>query len=292
MRVARLFHVDISISKLLILFLLAFIIGGYGDNISLIFLVFIIHESAHIITARLLGLNVKEIELLPFGGAVHLESVFELNPGQEILIAIAGPVSNILMLLGYFALVQAGLIEQGPSRDFVNTNLILAGFNLLPALPLDGGRILRAALSREIGIKKATRIGAWAGLVLALVLFTIGLYGLLGYGIFNMSLFFLSGFLAYSALKEKRAAGYILLRDISYKKEALLKDGSMPIRNIAVLYNMPLREVVKRFTPYRYHYIQVLDDQLKEMGRLNEGQVIEGIVDYAAYTQIGRLLNK
>lgn len=292
MRVARLFDIDIYISKFLILLLAVTIITGYGGNITAVFLIIGLHESAHIIAARLLGLRVKEIELLPFGGAIHIESIFELNPAHEIIISMAGPVSNIILLLGYFGLVQAGWIASGPSSDFVNMNLILAGFNMLPALPLDGGRILRAVLSREMGIKRATQIGAWAGLVLALILFTVGLYGLLGYGVFNISLFLLAGFLTYSALREKRSAGYVLLKDIAYKKESLLKEGSMPIRDIAVLDDIPLKVLVKRFTPHKYHYIQVLDGQLGEKGKLNESQVINGIIDFGANVYVGRLLKK
>lgn len=266
MRIANIFDVDIRISKFLLLLTAVLIITGYGGKLTAVFLVFCVHEAAHIITARLLGKKVKEIELLPFGGAIHIQSIFELNPAHEIMISLAGPLSNIMLLLGYFGLAQMGWIKEGPGQDFVNINLMLAGFNLLPALPLDGGRILRAALAQTWGINKATRAASWAGVVLAVLVFTAGLYSLLFYRVVYYSLFLLSGFLLYSALKERRTAAYILLRDITYKKESLLKEGSMSIRDIAVLYDLQLKDVVKRFMPHRYHYIQVMDEQFRELG--------------------------
>lgn len=292
MRIANIFDVDIRISKFLLLLTAVLIITGYGGKLTAVFLVFCVHEAAHIITARLLGKKVKEIELLPFGGAIHIQSIFELNPAHEIMISLAGPLSNIMLLLGYFGLAQMGWIKEGPRQDFVNINLMLAGFNLLPALPLDGGRILRAALAQTWGINKATRAASWAGVVLAVLVFTAGLYSLLFYRVVYYSLFLLSGFLLYSALKERRTAAYILLRDITYKKESLLKEGSMSIRDIAVLYDLQLKDVVKRFMPHRYHYIQVMDEQFRELGELSESQVINGLLDYGAHIQIGRLLKK
>jgi len=292
MRIGRILDIDIHISKYLLLLVAVFLITGRSGNLTAIFFILLVHEMSHVVAARLLKLKVYEIELLPFGGAVKIQSLFELNPVHEILVAAAGPLSNILLLLFYFGGIQAGWLPVSkPDQDFVNINLLLAGFNLMPALPLDGGRILRAVLARHMGIKRATQIASGMGLLLALALATAGLYGLY-YRVFNYSLFILSGFLVYAAAKERRNATYVMLKDITYKKESLLKEGSMPIRNIAVLSGVPLRDVVKKFVPQRYHYIQVLDEQLREKGCLNESQIVNGILDYGAHVQVGRLLKK
>jgi stage IV sporulation protein FB len=292
MRIGRIFDIDIYISKYLLLLVAVILITGHGGNLTAIFFIFLIHEMSHVLTARLLKMKVDEIELLPFGGAVKIQSMFELNPLHEILIAGAGPLSNILLLLLYFGGIQMGWIHTAvPDPDFVNINLLLAGFNLLPALPLDGGRILRAILTGQMGIKRSTQIASAMGLLLALMLATAGIYGLY-YRVFNYSMFILAGFLVYSAAKERRNATYVMLKDITYKKESLRKEGSLPIRNIAVLSSLPLKEVVKKFAPQRYHYIQVLDEQLKERGSLNESQIVNGLLDHGANTPVGKLLRK
>ena len=66
----------------------------------------------------------------------------------------------------------------------------------------------------------------------------------------------------------------------------------MPIRNIAVLSNLPLKDVVRKFVPQRYHYVQVLDDQLREKGSLNERDIVDGLLDFGGHTQVGRLFRK
>jgi len=292
MRIGRIFDIDIHISKTLILLIAVLLITGRGGNFTAVFFIFFIHEAAHVIAARLLKLKVHEIELLPFGGAVKIYSFFESNPIHEIIVAASGPFANILLLLLYFGGIQLHWLPVSmPDQDFVNINLMLAGLNLLPALPLDGGRILRAVLSRQMNIERSTKIASGMGFLLALALLTIGLYGLY-YRVFNYSLFIFSGFLAYSAFRERRNATYAMLMDITHKKEALLREGSMPIRNIAVLYTLPLKDVVKKFVPQRYHYIQVLDDQLKEKGTLNESDIVNGLLDFGAHVHVGRLFRR
>jgi stage IV sporulation protein FB len=292
MRIGRIFDIDIYISKYLLLLTAVLIIMGRSGNITAIFFIFLLHEMSHVLAARLLNLKVKEIELLPFGGAVRIQSLFELNPVHEIIVAAAGPFSNVLLLLLYFGGIQAGWLSVSmPDPDFVNINLMLAGFNLLPALPLDGGRILRAILSGRMGVKRATQITSGMGMLLALALATAGLYGLY-YRVFNYSLFVLSGFLVYSAARERRNATYVMLKDITYKKESLLKEGSLPIRNIAVLSSLPLKDVVKKFVPQRYHYVQVLDEQLREKGCLNESEIVSGLLNLGAHAPVGRLLGR
>ncbi|NLA84752.1 MAG: peptidase M50 [Clostridiales bacterium] len=292
MRFARILGVDIYISKYLLLLIAILVLTGQSGNFAAVFLILAVHEMSHVFAARLLKLKVHGIELLPFGGAVRIQSMFELNPVHEIVVAAAGPASNIMLLLLYFGGIQMDIIGHSvPDPEFVNLNFLLAGFNLLPALPLDGGRILRGILARQMSLERATRIASGMGIVLALALATIGLYGLY-YRVFNYSLFILSGFLLYSVGRERRNATYVLLKDITYKKESLLKEGSLAIRNIAVLSDLPLKEVIKQFVPQRYHYVQVLDENMQEKGILNESEIVNGLLDYSGNIQIGRLLNK
>lgn len=292
MRIARILDIDITVNRLLVLITGVLFLFGYGHQFAAVFLILLFHEGAHVMMARVLKLKVSEIELLPFGGMVKIESFFELNPNNEILIAAAGPAANLVLLLGYFLLIYIGVIQESTiSLFFININLILAGFNLLPALPLDGGRIFRAILSKEMGMQKATRIASGGGFILALFLGMTGLYALY-YRVINYTLFMMAAFLVYSALKERRTATYVLMRDITYKKETLLKDGSLPIREIVVLNSIPLKDVVRRFVPRRYHYIQVMDEHMGELGVLSESALIRGLMEYGLNIPVGRLIKK
>ncbi len=292
MRIARVLDIDIYINKFLLIITFITIITGNGREFAAIFLILLVHEFSHVIAARILQIKVSQIELLPFGGAVKLESFFEVNPNNEIVVALAGPVSNILMLTGCFILLNYNLIEKGYMTNlFININTMLAGFNLLPALPLDGGRILRGILTKEVGMKRATTIASNGGFILALFLIMTGVYGFY-YRTINYSMFILAAFLIYSAIKERKSFTYVLLKDITGKKESLLREGSMHVREIAVLYNIPLKNIVKKFSPQKYHYVQVLDEQLNGIGELSEGQIVNGLLDYGINIPVASLLRK
>jgi stage IV sporulation protein FB len=198
-------------------------------------------------------------------------------------------MSNVMLVLGCMALGKMGLI---PSKDydfFIQANLMLAGFNLLPAFPLDGGRILRAILSRELGIKRATRITTIGGFVLALFLVMTGVYAIY-YGIFNPTLFVMAGFLAYSAVKENRMATYVMVRDLTYKRDILIREGAIQSRELVVLYDLPLKDVIKKFVPHRYHIIVLVDEQLRPRGYLTEKDIVDGLMDHGLNVPVFRLL--
>lgn len=289
MKLGILFGINIYINKLLVILIAIAIVLGEGTRLAVVFLVVFIHELAHVVMARALNLRVSEIELLPFGGVARIESFFEVNPRDEVYIAIVGPMSNVMLVLGCMALGKMGLI---PSKDydfFIQANLMLAGFNLLPAFPLDGGRILRAILSRELGIKRATRITTIGGFVLALFLVMTGVYAIY-YGIFNPTLFVMAGFLAYSAVKENRMATYVMVRDLTYKRDILIREGAIQSRELVVLYDLPLKDVIKKFVPHRYHIIVLVDEQLRPRGYLTEKDIVDGLMDHGLNVPVFRLL--
>lgn len=290
MKIGSLFNTDIHVSTILLVMVAVAVFLGNGAELATIFFILLFHEMAHVGAAKLFQMKVKEIELLPFGGAVRIESLFELNPTHEIYIALAGPAANIFLILGYTAFQSLGLVSIS-NNVFIKMNLILAGFNLLPALPLDGGRVLRAILAREIGMKKATAIAVYGGLILALFFAMTGIYALY-YKIFNPTFFIMAGFLGYSAFKERRTATYIFIRDITYKKDFLLREGLLQVKEMVVLYDTPLKQIMRRFSPYRYHYVKVVDEQLQTIGTLSESQIVRGIMDYGINIPIIRLLRK
>lgn len=168
----------------------------------LLFAIVILHELGHSFAALYYGVAVKQIVLLPIGGVAQLERIPE-NPLQEFVIAIAGPLVNfglalvlapVGVVLGYGLefLGPAALIDQMDTlslRSIFNyvfiSNLFLGIFNLIPAFPMDGGRVLRALLAIPLDYVTATRIAATIGQALA---FLFGFWGFLGGGFFMILL--------------------------------------------------------------------------------------------------------
>jgi Zn-dependent protease/CBS domain-containing protein len=152
----------------------------------LLFLCVLLHEFGHIFTARAFGVSTPEVILLPIGGVSRLEHIPE-KPSEEFLIAIAGPLVNIaiavlLVLLGGASIKLQEFstldISGGSLVDqLAMVNLFLAVFNLIPAFPMDGGRVLRALLATRLGYVHATEVAAMIGQWAAFALGFLGLFG-------------------------------------------------------------------------------------------------------------------
>jgi Zn-dependent protease/CBS domain-containing protein len=156
-----------------------------------IFFCVILHEFGHALTARKYGIGTHSITLLPIGGVASLKKIPE-NPFEEFMIAIAGPAVNVviaLLLLPFVPLdmytgMEAEALEQELSVIgshnllfyFFMANIALVLFNLIPAFPMDGGRIFRSLLSMKMGRFEATRIASGLGKFLSLIFFLIGLF--------------------------------------------------------------------------------------------------------------------
>lgn len=128
------------------------------------------HELAHILAAKCTGVEIQEIRILPFGGSARMENPYGLNPARLISVAIAGPLANLSLMILCAALAHWGLLDAVHAGEIVGASLVLMLFNLLPALPLDGGRILYAILQRPLGESRALRTGIWLGRILSALL--------------------------------------------------------------------------------------------------------------------------
>jgi len=153
--------------------------------ILLLFAFVVMHEYGHALTARKFGVNTRDITLYPIGGVARLERMPE-KPIEELWVALAGPMVNVVIALGLFGyLLFTRTFEPFASLSISTgslverlmvVNLWLVGFNLIPAFPMDGGRVLRALLGLRLDYIQATKIAALIGQGFALVFGFIGLY--------------------------------------------------------------------------------------------------------------------
>ncbi|MBV8751275.1 MAG: site-2 protease family protein [Hyphomicrobiales bacterium] len=175
----------------------------------LLFLCVLAHEFGHIFTARAFGVPTPDVTLLPIGGVARLARIPEA-PRQEFLIAIAGPAVNIVIAIAIIVFTRAQVEPQhlatvgdakiGMVERLAEVNLFLAAFNMIPAFPMDGGRVLRAALATQLGYVRATEIAASIGQWVAFALGFIGLF-------YNPLLIFIAIFVYLAAASEAHMVG-------------------------------------------------------------------------------------
>jgi Zn-dependent protease/CBS domain-containing protein len=150
-----------------------------------VFFCVLVHEFGHALTARRYGIKTKQILLLPVGGVAQLERMPE-NPWQELIVTIAGPLMNVIiaLLISPFMLYNYSL-HQLTSLYVINghfflslmwINVMLVAFNLIPAYPMDGGRILRALLAFKFNYASSTRVAARIGQLMAIGIIVAGLF--------------------------------------------------------------------------------------------------------------------
>jgi Zn-dependent protease len=162
-------------------------VPGMAWSVGLIVLFFvcvILHELGHSLTARRYGINVPRIMLLPIGGMAEMDRI-PRKPSQELLITVAGPAVNFLLVALLLPLAWHGLIGSedilvhsvdGVVYQLWWANLIMGVFNLAPVFPMDGGRIFRALLAMKLPYLRATWWAVMVGRVLAIGLIAWGLY--------------------------------------------------------------------------------------------------------------------
>jgi Zn-dependent protease/CBS domain-containing protein len=199
-KIGRLSGIDVRVHWTFFLLLAFFAFIGYQASGSLLgaltaavtivalFFCVLLHEFGHSLVAQRLGVEIHSITLLPIGGISNLESLPE-KPADEVKITLAGPLVNVVLAPIFFGVgLLFGAVPRVPTDLFTGIgsvgqfffylgylNVILAVFNLLPAFPMDGGRILRGLLATRLGAVRATDISATVGQLFAVAFFLIGL---------------------------------------------------------------------------------------------------------------------
>src|SRR6266700_4499316 len=160
-------------------------IGLYVHATFLLLLAWVVlHELGHALTARRYGIRTRDITLLPIGGVSRLERIPD-DPRQEVWVSLAGPAVNVVIAVALYAWLllshtlrpfSALTIAGGPFLErLLLVNVSLAVFNLLPAFPMDGGRVLRALLAMRMDYVRATQVSAHVGQAMALIFGLVGL---------------------------------------------------------------------------------------------------------------------
>lgn len=233
----------------------------------------VMHEFGHALAAQRYGIQTKNIVLYPIGGVARLEKLPE-DPKQELWVAIAGPLVNIVLfaiLSGYLGftgfdlenLEEIKISPQTITPYLASANLILAVFNLIPAFPMDGGRILRAFLAIKLPRAKATQIAGGIGQFLAMFFIL--------YGLFNNPILVLIGIFIFLGA----GAEVSHTQQESFLKGFKVQDALMQKFQIIGI-DAPLSKAVEKLlNSQATHFVVVKDDVA--VGTLSRDEIIRGL---------------
>ena len=215
LKVASIFGIEVRIHLTFLLFLVwiwfsYYQVAGFAGAVQgvlfilALFACVLLHEFGHAFAARGFGIETPDITLLPIGGVARLNRIPD-KPWQELVVAIAGPLVNVVIAgVLIFVIHTSATLEQleyleSPRVELLaklaSVNVMLVLFNLIPAFPMDGGRVLRALLAMAMPYARATQIAAWIGQGLAVVFAIFGIFG-------NLLLIFIAFFIFVGAQQE------------------------------------------------------------------------------------------
>jgi Zn-dependent protease/CBS domain-containing protein len=243
--------------------------------VVLLYLSVLVHELSHSVVARGFGLPVRRILLYPLGGVSEIEREPQ-TPGREFLVSAAGPALSLLLAAGGWGLthvVTAGTIGGTLISQLMWANLVVGGFNLLPGLPLDGGRMLRAVIWKVTGQPGTSTIAAaWAGRVLAVSLFILVLAppveAKIGGDLVTVV------WIAVIAAFMWTGAGQAIKATRFRERLPALQARRLARKAVSVTADTPLAEAIRRADESKARAVVVVDHDDKPIAILNETAVM------------------
>lgn len=273
MRLGRWFSIPVRVHPATIPMFLAAIWLGEGRRMAIMSGCILFHELAHILAAKMLRVEVVELELMPIGGAARLENLWRLRAGQMTTVALAGPMCNCLLTVMAAALCWWGVLDPCLTAALIEQNMMIVCFNLLPALPMDGGRILCGWLGRRMSAAGAARVGASLSYGLAACLLGLSIYGVMRRHL-NITLPAAALFLLMSARQEKRQAIVSMVDGMTGRLNRFDKEKTLPLRWIAVRDETMAYEAAMQLKPGFIHLLAVYDDEMKLHSVIEERELL------------------
>lgn len=272
MKFGRLIGVKLKVHPLLLLLALVYFWLGLGLEVLLVLAAVLLHELAHLLAAHSLKVAVREVELLPFGGQAKIEDFTGLEPEKETIIAITGPACSLILAAVFYFL--APYLSIAKAEFFITVNLLLGSFNLLPVLPLDGGRVLRAQLSRWLGYKKATARVALLGQLMGAILVAWGIYEAFS-SMTGINILLAGTILFWAARRESKLLSYSFMRYLVNKKGDLVRTGHLPAQQYVSKPDTLVKTILQVSSPTYYLLVVVINDDHQVEGMVSEAELIE-----------------
>lgn len=241
-----------------------------------------LHELAHVLVALKFGCKFHNIEFHVFGMKAELIDIEGLKENQKIIVYLSGALLNIVLAIFFY------ILNIKHNSSFIETsmylNIGLAVFNLLPAYPLDGSRILEIILARKILFKKAQKIITIISFSIAALFIMISAIIYIFLHSLNISMIIGAIIIIYITRMEEHTTMYITMSNIVKKRNKLLKNRYIENKSISVYYKQGLVNVLALVDRNKFNTFYILDDDMKLIYILNEDELIDALKVYGNMT--------
>ncbi|MGL5646589.1 MAG: site-2 protease family protein [Clostridium sp.] len=234
----------------------------------------VLHEISHIIVGKHYGCKLYDVKIALTGASASLSDIDDLKDMEKLNLYMAGPMFNLLVFTFIFC-INRGLNNE-VLRIIGDINLGIFIFNIIPVYPLDGSRILEIIFSKIGTFKKARQSISNISYIFSGILICIfSFYLIRGEVIIGLPL--ISGLIVYSTYIEKKAAIYIMMKDLYRKGTLIEKYEYIENRSISVSQNSSLLNLLRMVDKNKFNIFYVLDEELKCLGQVREDEVIDGL---------------
>lgn len=258
------------------LYLLLSVLTGYYLETLTLFTIVFIHELGHVAAAKAFGWRIRHIKLLPFGGVAEVEEHGNVPSREELIVALAGPLQHVWMILLAWGMKAAGLSDAAWWDYFINANLTIGFFNLLPILPLDGGKVLQCLLGYSMSYRRTIVLSTYAGLSFSGAIVLTSAWRIWK-GDLQLNLLIVGVFLFVSNWYLLRGLPYQFLRFLMSRDAAgarFIGQGSLA-QPIVVARHRRLGDIVKLLMRDKYHLIYVLGERGAIQAVVPEHRIVE-----------------
>jgi stage IV sporulation protein FB len=269
---------EITLDLLFLIVAVVMLIIGHLTEFIISLISIFLHELGHIMAAACLGCKISNLRILPVG----MNAIIDNNMctiREKLIINFSGPLVNILLVFLSFSINLFVIPNDQHVIFFASVNAYLFIFNLFPVLPLDGGMIVRDILIEKYGIFLANKFVSFFTLFLSVFILMVGVFQLLG-NKHNFSLLIIGFYVISSTNFKKMEAAIMNIKSVIYRRSRLLKKGIYAARDLVVVKNIPMSELLKSMDFDRFHIIHVLDEELRLIKIFTEQEIIDGMLKY------------
>jgi stage IV sporulation protein FB len=239
------------------------VITGYFIELLTLFGIVFIHEMGHVTMAKIFGWRVKEVQLLPFGGVAVVEESGNIPAHEELWVALAGPVQNAWMAGFAFMMMKLNGGDSLWWEYFLQANIMIGLFNMLPILPLDGGKVFVSLLSLRLCYYKTLHVCTWSSLCFSCVIVMCAFIRIGTHGGVQLNLLMIGLFLLYSNWMSYRHIPYQFRRFLMSREGRAIQHltkGTLA-QPILVGGHKEIAMIIQLFMREKYHLIYILSKQ-------------------------------